>query len=196
MKSPVALWVSLAASLVVLVLSVLDGDAVTGCPSFALLFVSAVLLAGSRRFEVPDRMPFVAAAACVVCGAVLIYVLGWTPGCGMGETEYSHVEGVVAWGMTFPTAYLVVYMVVNLFGATFNRVVVGGFTAFISVGLMTLTWVFISVFCYGDLDTRYVSSQEMAYLFVNLVISLVAALVIAKALKGRHYSMTRREVSE
>ena len=196
MKFPVALWVSLAASLVVLVLSVLDGDAVTGCPSFALLFVSAVLLAGSRRFEVPDRVPFVAAATCVVCGALLIYMLEWTSGCGMDEAMYSHIEGLVAWGMTFPTAYLAVYAVVNLFGATFNRVVVGGFTAFISIGLMTLTWVYISVFCYGDLDTRYVFSQEVAYLFVNLIVSLVAALVIAKVLKGRHYTMTRREVSE
>lgn len=196
MRFPLASSVSLVASVVILVFSILDGDAVTGCLSGALLIVSMILILESRRFVVPDIMPFVAAAACVLGSYLLMEVLNWTPGCGIEENLYSHIEGLVAWGMTFPLAYLALAAVVNLTGAVFNRVTVAGFTAFFSVGLMTLTWVFISVFCYSDLDVRYVSSQEMSYLFVNLVASAVAAVVITKALKGKHYSMSRKGVSE
>lgn len=44
---------------------------------------------------------------------------------------------------------------------------------FISLGICVLCWVFVSVFCSADLDVVYGSTQEMAYLFVNLVLSVV-----------------------
>ncbi len=63
---------------------------------------------------------------------------------------------------------------------------------FLSIGICTLSWVFVSLFCRADLDVVYFSSQEMAYLFVNLVLSLVAFFVIAKALKGKGKFVERR----
>lgn len=56
--------------------------------------------------------------------------------------------------------------------------------------------MFVSLFFKQDLDVVYFSSQEMAYLFVNLVLSVVAFLCIARALRGKHRYVERREAGQ
>jgi len=191
MRFPVGAILSLAASAVSFVLCIKEGDALVGAIAFTVLAGSIVLLAESTRWKVPTVPPVIAAVTVLVGTLVLLYVLNWTEGSGMSQTLSSHIEGVVVWTMTFPAAYMILNAYALAADAVLNRVLAGGFTAFFSIGLLTLVWVFLAIFCFGDLDTKYFFSMETAYIFVNMVLSLVGAGAVSFALRGRGWRLKR-----
>ena len=189
MKYPAGITFILSA--ISFALCILEGDALVGAVVFMALAGSLVLLLVSDKWKV-SAVPLLIAAVTVLAGTVLLlYVLNWSEGSGMSQTLSSHIEGVVVWTMTFPVAYMILSIYVLVSDAALNRVLAGGFTAFFSIGLLTLVWVFLAIFCFGDLDTKYLFSMETAYIFVNMVLSLVAAVVVSVALKGKSWRLKR-----
>lgn len=192
MNNTVPPLASLAAGIIALVLSVVEGDALVAAMAFAVSAVSAALAVQSRRYAVDPVFCLIAAVTCLVSTYILLYVFEWYNG---NDMSLAYSEGFVAWISVFPTAYLLVTVFVNASGAILNRILAPAFTAFSSVGIMTLVWVFISVFFVPELDVKYWFAQEMAYLFVDIVLSAAVAVSAAVLLKGRHYRLQRREVS-
>ena len=198
MRAPVSEIVLFAATVVCLALCVDDGDALIGAVLFFPMAVSLVLIAESRRWRVPTVVPIICAASCVFMTLVCLYVLNWTEDTEMSQSLHSHIEGAVIWTTTFTSAFLIVDAVVIAADAFLNRIVGGFFTIFVSVGTMTLVWVFLAVFFNDEIDVRYHFSMEIAYIFVNGMLSLFAGIGMAKYLKGKHWSLRRipREGSE
>ena len=68
----------------------------------------------------------------------MVHVFGWSEGGGISLRMYSHIEGIVFWVMTYSVACLVLMAIANAFDARFNRILIGGFTMFLSIGICTL----------------------------------------------------------
>ena len=185
--------VSLFAGLVSLALSVAEGDALVAAISVAVAVPSAVLAYQSFKWAVEPVPCFLSAVTCLAGAFVLLYVFEWYNGDNMA---LAYSEGAVAWMMVFPAAYLLLKAIANMSGAVLNRILAGAFVGFLSIGLMTLVWVYLSVFHVSELDVKYWFAQEMAYLFVDIVLSAVSAVAIAHILKGKHYRLARRSVEE
>ncbi len=45
----------------------------------------------------------------------MLYVLGWKETSSISQSAYSHIEGVVYWGMVYPVAFLALLVIANLF---------------------------------------------------------------------------------
>ncbi len=190
-KTAVPSIVLFAVTVACMALSLFEDDMLMAAVLAFPMAASVILMAESRRWVVPVKVPLLCAAACIFSTLMCIYVLNWTEDTDISQSLYSHIEGLVLWLVTFTSAILTVAAVATAADAVFNRVLAGSLTIFVSIGSMTLVWVFLSVFFDHDVDSKYTFSMEMAYLFVNGVASLLTAIAVSKGLRGRHWRFKR-----
>jgi len=170
-----------------------DKDLVAFAAAFSL-GTSVLILVQSRRWVVPEAVCIVNALTCLSMCILLMQDFEFIK--SMGELEGAHVEGLMYWLITFPTAFLLLSAVVNISGAGFNRYVAPVFVAFFSIAIATMSWIYVSMACAAQLDIVYTQSMEEAYLFINCIMSAAGAFGMTYALKGKGYRMERREVPE
>lgn len=191
MKAPVPEIVLLAAAVICIALSISEGDAlITVVLAFPLIASVALIIEG-RSWKVPGIVPYLCAVCCVMCTLLSLYVLNWTEDTEMSQSLHSHIEGLVIWTVTYSTAYLLLSAVSIAADSVFNRVLAGALTVFMSIGTISLVWVFLELFFHDDIDTKYRFSMEIAYIFVNGVTSFVASMYFVHRLKGSHWRMCR-----
>ena len=198
MKAPFPEIALFASAVVCMAMSVCDGDVLISTLIAFPMVVSLILIIESTRWKVPGAVPYLCAVCCIVCTVINLYVLNWTDDTEMSQSLHSHIEGLVIWTVTFSTAYLILCAVAIAADSLFNRVLAGALTVFISIGIITLVWVLLALFFHSDIDTKYSFSMEIAYIFVNGVVSLVAAMCFVRRLRGSHWRLCRepREGSE
>lgn len=181
----------LAVSAACMAMAVSEGDALIAAVMAFPLFTSVALIIEGRRWKVPFIVPVICAAACILATVTCLYALNWTESTDMSQSLHSHIEGVILWTVTFTNGYLILNAYANAADAVLNRILTGALTIFFSIGSMVLVWVFLAVFFNDDIDTKYFFSMEIAYLFVNGILSAVAGILITVKLKGRHWRVCR-----
>ena len=214
MKKIAAYYISIAIAVFLIALGLYEDDTVVTMYAAIALVLYAVLLYCSRDRLVDPRAPLLSAVVMMVMSFVLLYVLNFTGDIyssyvvdadgnleGVFSTDkkiYAHIEGVATWCISYPLAYVATMGIAVLFGSRLNRFLIGGFLVFNNEAFTSLMLVAISLFNKDQLGETFFFVDELAYLFTGLVLSLVAAVVIVRYMKGKKFVLSREylEVSE
>ncbi|MGI6008746.1 MAG: hypothetical protein ACOX8X_01290 [Methanomethylophilus sp.] len=170
------------------VLCVSQDDEFTATLTLISCIFAVLLWYESRRHAPVD--PFVPLIA-TVCMAVGSFLMAFVLEGDLADRVYAHLEGIVVWFIAYPLAYEAALCIAVLFGSILNRYEVGGFMVFNCVAMVSVALVSVSIFNKSDLDKNFFFVDEMAYLMVSLVLSIVAAFVFIKYQKGKDYLLCR-----
>ncbi len=210
MKGTAAYCISMAVAVLLVALGLYEDDTVVTMFSLIAAVLYAVLIYCGRQVPLDPRIPLFSAFIMLIMSLILLYVLNFTGDIyssytydAEGNLEavfssekkiYAHIEGIVTWCISYPLAYVAVAAIAVLFGSRLNRFLVGGFLVFTSEAFTSLMLVALSVFNKDQLGETFFFMDELAYLFTGLVLSLAAAAVIVRRMKGKGFYLSRESL--
>ena len=191
MNDRVGIMASTVIAVAIIAIAVIEDDTIVGMLALFLTVSDLVLLYCEREYKVSAKVPLISAVTLVISSLVLMYILNYDSGAAVSKGIYSHIEGLFAWAASYTIGICILMCISYLFGAVYNRVLVGGFSVFSSMAVMTVIWVVVSIISFDKLENSIMFSDELSYLFVNLVASAVTGIIICMKLKNTHYRMER-----
>ncbi len=192
MKSKTVFQTEMLVSFVITVAGLVGHDFLVVTYALCSLVFTGILAHMSASCEIDIRVSLVSLFTLVLGTILFLFVLNYTTEPFVDKRTYAHIEGFVAWLIAYPLAYMAMECIVLLFDASLNKILVGGFMVFNSEALTSLMLIAISIFDTENLDTTFMFVDELAYLFMGLVLSLLAAVIICIALRGKRYQMSRK----
>lgn len=191
MKSRPVFQAELIVSIVIAAVGLLKNDFLVITYALCSALFSVVLIRVSKEGEVDTKISLISMSTLIIGTILFIYVLNYSTEPFVDKRTYAHIEGLVAWVIAYPLAYLATECIVLLFNASLNKYLVAGFMVFNSEALTSLMLIAISIFETEELDITFMFVDELAYLFMGLVMSLIAAFITCIALRGKKYRMCR-----
>lgn len=192
MKSKTVFQTEMLISFVITVIGLFERDFLVVTYALCALVFNGVLAHVSASCEISTNVSLISMTTLILGTILFLFVLNYTTEPFVDKRTYAHIEGLVAWLIAYPLAYLATECIVLLFDASLNRVLVGGFMVFNSEALTSLMLIAISIFDTENLDTTFMFVDELAYLFMGLVLSLIAAVITCISLRGKGYLMSRK----
>lgn len=190
MKSRSIFLIEVCVAVAVTVLGLIDHDFLVITYSLCATLFTGILAHISKSREIKTTVSIISMVTLTIGSLLFLFVLNYTSEPFVDKRMYAHIEGLVAWIIAYPLAYLATECIVLLFNASLNRILVGGFMVFNSEALTSLMLIAISIFDTENLDTTFMFVDELAYLFMGLVMSLVAAVLTVIMLRGKGYLMS------
>lgn len=156
------------------------------------LVFSFVLFYESERYLIDPKISIISSFTLLMCSLIFLYVLNYESDPFVNKRIYAHIEGITAWFIAYPLAYLATECIVILFGASLNRFLISGFMVFNSEALTSLMLISVSIFSTEHLDKSFMFVDELSYLFMGVVLSLIAAILTCYYLRNKNYLMCRK----
>lgn len=175
-------------------LGIYKHDMLVATYSAMSLVFSWILFHESKKYRIDPKVSIISSLTLLVCSLVFLFVLNYDSDPFTDKRTYAHIEGFTAWLIAYPLAYLATECIVILFGASLNRFLVSGFMVFNSEALTSLMLISVSIFSTEHLDKSFMFVDELSYLFMGVVMSLIAAVIMCRALRGKDYLMCRERL--
>lgn len=214
MNKAAGYYVSIAIAASLVLLGLYEDDTVVTVYAAMALVLYSVLLYSGRDGLVDPRIPLFSAVIMLAASMVLLFALNFegNPYSSFivdadGNEEvvfsaekrfYAHLEGAVAWCISYPLAFVAIVCISTISGSRLNRFLLGGFLVFGSEAFTSLMLVAVSLFNKDQLGETLFFVDELAYLFTGLVLSVIAAVAIVRLMRGKKFVIPRDgpEVSE
>ncbi len=191
MNSKAVFIAELIISLAIAAIGLANHDFLVVTYALCSALFAGILIRSSGTCEIKTNVSIISMITLIVGAILFIYVLNYTSDPFVDKRTYAHIEGFIAWTIAYPLAYLATECIVLLFNASLNRYLVSGFMVFNSEALTSLMLIAISIFDTENLDTTFMFVDELAYLFMGLVMSVIVAAIMCIALRRTKFMISR-----
>lgn len=191
MNTKAVFQAELIVSITIVAVGLLKHDFLVVTYALCSTVFSGIFIYLSGTYNIKTSASIISMITLVLGTILFLYVLNYTDDPFVDKRTYAHIEGIIAWVIAYPLAYLAIECIVLLFGASLNKYLVGGFLVFNSEALTTLMLIAISIFDTENMDIKFMFVDELAYLFMGVVMSLISVIVMMIVLRGKKYPISR-----
>jgi len=157
--------------------------------SLVLIALNVVILYVLRRTDMNCSLSLLCSFLLLIFSVI---VIEFTSEPATTSGMWAHISGAAYWAISFPLAVLTLEIIAVTSDSKLNYVLIGGFLPFISCAIMTITMFAVSYLSMKEIDEGILNSLDLLpVLFVNLVMSAFAAVILIIFLKKRKFILSR-----
>lgn len=191
MSEKAGLVLSLVISVVMVIYGIIEVLPVPATVAFINLLCVIILLFKSNKIKINFTVAILSSLIIVIV-SIISYAYPYVPGT-VDRVLWGHIMGMLYWTATYPVSFLILEVLAITKGAKFNFPLLACLPIFLTCSQIAIAWTFASIFCGTQIDTsQFTATELITSIFVSTVLSLIAALIIWKIIKKKHFVLSEK----